>query len=98
VSFSIGGTAVTADSQTEFKHGPCEHLEDGTEAEVEAILQAGGYRAIKVEMREVEITATVASKSGSCPSLVLGMSNGWTVETFAWTAFERVACGGVATA
>lgn len=46
-------------------------------------------------MREVEITSSITTKSGSCPTLVLGMSNGWTVKTYATTVFELVACTGV---
>lgn len=95
VTFTVAGTSVRTDSATEFKHGPCAHLENGTEVEVEAVRESDGYRAVKVEMREVEITSSITTKSGSCPTLVLGMSNGWTVKTYATTVFERVACTGV---
>ena len=94
VSFSVDGRAVTASSTTSFRHGPCEHLENGTWVEVNGLRQGNGtVLADKIEMKEREFTGTITSLSGGCPTLVLGMP-GFTVKTYGWTRFEKLACGG----
>lgn len=69
VAFSVGGRAVSAGSATSFRHGPCEHLENGTWVEVNGLRQGDGtILAGKIEMKEREFTGTITSASSSCPN------------------------------
>jgi hypothetical protein len=97
VSFTVDGRAVTASSATSFRHGPCEHLENGTWVEVNGLRQGNGtVLADKIEMKEREFTGMITSMSSGCPTLTLGIQ-GFTVKTYGWTKFEKLACGGFVT-
>jgi hypothetical protein len=95
--FTVDGRAVSASSATSFRHGPCEHLENGTWVEVNGLRQGNGtVLADKIEMKEREFTGMITSMSSGCPTLTLGI-NGLTVKTYGWTKFEKLACGGFVT-
>lgn len=97
VTFTVDGRTVTANASTSFRHGPCDHLEEGTWVDVNAVRQGNGtLLAEKIEMKEREFTSLITSKGGACPTLTLGV-NGFTVKTYAWTAFETLACPGFVT-
>jgi hypothetical protein len=96
ISFKVNGTTTAAASATEFRNGPCGHLEEASVVKVQGKRQAdGSVVADKIEMKQVQVKGAVAALSGACPSLTLSV-NGSVVNTDAFSVFERVTCSGLA--
>lgn len=95
LTFEVNDKAVTTGPATSFRHGPCDHLQEGSLVTVHGRRQADGtVLAEKVEMREIKFTGSIMTIAGECPTLTLTFA-GSTVETDALTAFEVLACGGL---
>ncbi len=95
--FTVDGRTVTTNILTEFKHGSCADVQNGTEVEVKGLRQPDGSvlaSEVELDIEEVELEGSVSGLGGSCPVLTFTV-DGRTVTTDSSTEFKDGTCGDV---